>query len=202
MTPRTVMALLGSVALVAAGSTAWLLTSRNHPTFRPETTVLSPPMRAADFTLEAADRSVSLRDLRGRHVVLFFGYSFCPDVCPLTMQRLDQALDRLGEEADRVQVVMITVDPGRDTPDRMREYVSQFDPTFLGLSGSVEAVEKVATEYGIFHAKVERDDGGPYTMDHTATVLVLNDDGELVLLWPHGMAAESMAADLETLLGG
>jgi protein SCO1/2 len=97
---------------------------------------------------------------------------------------------------------MITVDPERDTPERMRRYVAQFDSTFLGLSGTEEAVETVATDYGIFHAKVERDDGGPYTVDHTASVLVLNDRGELVLLWPHGMAAESMAADLQTLLGG
>jgi protein SCO1/2 len=143
-----------------------------------------------------------LRDLRGRHVVLFFGYTFCPDVCPLTMQRLDRALDLLGEDADRVQVVMITVDPERDTASRMRQYVSQFDPSFLGLSGTEEAVHRVATDYGIFHAKVEREDGGPYTMDHTATVLVLTDTGALVLLWPHGMEAETMAADLHTLLGG
>jgi protein SCO1/2 len=188
--------------LVAAAGAAWLLGRRPAAAFSPETTPLAPPMPAADFTLASADGPVTLRDLRGRHVVLFFGYSFCPDVCPLTMQRLDRSLDLLGAAAGRVQVVMITVDPERDTPERMQRYVAQFDSTFLGLSGTEEAVQAVATDYGIFHAKVEREDGGPYTVDHTATVLVLNDRGELVLLWPHGMAAESMAADLQTLLGG
>jgi len=202
MTRRTVLVLLGAAVIVTIGSAAWLIGRRPVRTFASQTTVLSPPMQAAEFALESADGPVTLRDLRGRHVVLFFGYSFCPDVCPLTMQRLDRALDLLEEDADRVQVVMITVDPERDTPARMRQYVSQFDPSFLGLSGSEEAVHKVATDYGIFHAKVEREDGGPYTMDHTATVLVLTDTGELVLLWPHGMEAETMASDLRTLLGG
>ena len=202
MTRRTVLVLLAAAAIVTIGSAAWLVGRRPVRTFGSQTTVLSPPMQAAEFALESADGPVTLHDLRGRHVVLFFGYSFCPDVCPLTMQRLDRALDLLEEDADRVQVVMITVDPERDTPARMRQYVSQFDPSFLGLSGTEEAVHKVATDYGIFHAKVEREDGGPYTMDHTATVLVLNDTGELVLLWPHGMEAETMATDLRTLLGG
>jgi protein SCO1/2 len=190
-----------AVALVAV-SVVFLATRRSARTFSPETTALAPPMRAADFVLESASGSVSLQDLRGKVLVLFFGYTFCPDICPTTMQRLDRTTELLGSDADAVQVVMITVDPERDTPERMRQYVSQFNASFVGLSGQEEAVLAVATDYGIFHARVEREDGGPYTVDHTASVLVLNADGELVLLWPHGMAAEAMAVDLRTLMGG
>ncbi len=190
-----------TVALVAV-SIAFLAARRSAARFSPETTALAPPMRAADFTLESSGGPVSLRDFRGQHVVLFFGYTFCPDICPLTMQRLDRTMELLGPEAEAVRVVMITVDPERDTPERMRHYVSQFNASFVGLSGPEETVVAVATDYGIFHAKVERDDGGPYTVDHTASVLVLNADAELVLLWPHGMAADAMAADLRILIGG
>lgn len=200
MKRRTALAALAVTVALLTFTTIWQSVGHRRPTFSPETTVISPPLPANDFTLAWGRDSVALRDLRDRTVVLFFGYTSCPDVCPLTLQRLARARSLLEDDADRVQVVMVTVDPERDSPQRMRQYVTQFDPTFLGLSGANEDVWKVATAYGIFHARVEREDGGPYTVDHTASVFVLNDVGDRVLLWPHGMSAEAMAADLRTWL--
>ena len=134
-----------ALALVAVG-VVFLATSRSAPRYSPETTALAPPMPAADFVLESASDPVSLRDLRGQVVVLFFGYTFCPDICPTTMQRLARTMELLGSAADGVQVVMITVDPKRDTPDRMHQYVSQFSASFVGLSGQEDSVLAVATD--------------------------------------------------------
>jgi protein SCO1/2 len=134
-------------------------------------------------------------------VVLFFGYTHCPDVCPLTMSRVAQALKALESDADRVQAIMVSIDPERDSPGRMAEYVQSFNPGFLGLSGSAEEVSRVAASYGIFYARAaasgESDD---YLVDHTATVTVISPEGSIQMLWPTDLRSEEMASDLRYLL--
>jgi protein SCO1/2 len=183
---------------LAAGGVVVMATVREPVTWNG--THLSPPMPAADLTLESADGPVSVSDFRGRAVALFFGYTSCPDICPTTLLRLRSALDALGEKRSEVQVVFVSVDPERDTPARASAYARAVDPGFVGLSGSPEAVAEVASKYGIYYAKAEGSEATGYLVDHSATITVLNPDGKVELLWSPTVTAEQMAADLDALL--
>ena len=163
-------------------------------------THISPPMPAAPFTLESAYGEVSLESLRGKAVVLFFGYTSCPDVCPTTLLRLASALETLGPDREDVQVVFVSVDPERDTPARASAYAEAVDPSFIGLTGTPEQIADVAAKYGIYYAKAEGSEATGYLVDHSATVTVLNRDGRVELLWSPTVTAEQMAGDLAALL--
>jgi protein SCO1/2 len=163
-------------------------------------THISPPMPASPFTLASAEGDVSLASLRGKAVVLFFGYTSCPDVCPTTLLRLSSALETLGPAREDVQVVFVSVDPERDTPERATAYAKAVDPSFLGLTGSPEEIADVAAKYGIYYAKAEGSDATGYLVDHSATVTVLNRDGRVELLWSPTVTAGEMASDLAALL--
>jgi len=159
-------------------------------------TVIQSPEPSFDFTLESASGPVSLSDFQGKVVVLYFGYTFCPDVCPTTMTDLAKAMQLLGKKADDVQVVMVSVDPERDTPEKLEEYVHAFYPTFVGLTGTPEQIAEAAARYGVYYAKHEGSDASGYLIDHTATVMVLNAEGRLKLLESFGTTPEQMARDL------
>lgn len=162
---------------------------------------LESPKPAADFTLTGAGgQQVSLSDFHGKVVALYFGYTFCPDVCPTTMTEVAKAMRALGKQAEDVQVIMISVDPERDTPDRLAEYVTYFDPRFIGLTGTPEEIADVATLYGIFYEKHEGTVATGYLVDHTATVTVVDRGGRVRLVWPFGTTGEDMASDLKQLL--
>jgi protein SCO1/2 len=141
-----------------------------------------------------------LEDFRGKAVVLFFGFTHCPDVCPTTLAETAQALKALGADADRVQVLFVTVDPERDTPDVLAKYVTAFDPRFLGLSGDAEATRRVAKEFKIFYEKRSEGSSGRYSMDHSAQTYVIDPQGNLRLLVRPERIAEDLPADLRTLL--
>ena len=174
------------------------------PRLRPYTfhgTVLQSPQPAPDFELTANHgQVVSLQDFEGKLVMLYFGYTFCPDVCPTTLSELGSALDLLGKQAKDVQVVMISVDPERDTPEMLAEYVTHFDPSFLGVTGTAEEISQVATLYGIFFEAHEGTDATGYLVDHTATVMVIDQAGHLKLVFPFGTPAEDIAEDLSHIL--
>lgn len=163
-------------------------------------THISPPMPAAQFTLQAEDGPVSLSDFRGRAVALFFGYTSCPDVCPTTLLRLSNALEELGDRRSDVQVVFISVDPERDSPARASRYAEAVDPSFVGLSGTPDEIAEVAARYGIYYAKAEGSDATGYLVDHSATITVLNENGRVELLWSPTVTADQMAEDLDTML--
>lgn len=163
-------------------------------------TYFEPAHPAADFTLTSADGPVRLADLRGKAVVLFFGYTFCPDVCPTTMVRLGQAMERLGKDAERVQVIMVSVDPERDTPERLAEYARAFHPSFIGVTGIQEEIDAVASAYGIYHAKAEGSEATGYLMDHSANVTVIDRSGGVRIIWPYNVEAEGVASDLKFVL--
>lgn len=153
------------------------------------------------FSLVGADgQPVNIADYRGQLVVMYFGYTFCPDVCPLTMAKLAEAREQLGDDAEDVQVFMITVDPERDSPQRVQEYVERIDPSFIGLGGSPEQLSEVATKLGIFVQKQPGSEATGYLVDHTSSVLVLDQEGMLRLVMSFDLTAEQVANDLENLL--
>jgi protein SCO1/2 len=166
--------------------------------------VLDPPHAAPDFALRASDGSTfRLRDQRGRAVVLVFGYTFCPDVCPLTLAEMVQVRAKLGDRASRVRVVFVTVDPERDTVDRLRAYVGAFDRSVLGLTGDPEALARVRRAYGVVAEKrTVPGTRAAYLIDHSALVYVVDPDGRLRLMFPFGTSIDDMAHDLGLLLGG
>lgn len=142
----------------------------------------------------------TLVDFKGKAVVVFFGYTQCPDVCPTTLAEMATVMQQLGPLADKVQVLFISVDPERDTPALLSKYVPAFDPRFLGLVGDQAATEKVAKEFRLFYQKVPGKEQGSYTMDHTAGSYVFDPQGRLRLFVRHGQGAEPIAHDLKLLL--
>ncbi len=164
-------------------------------------TVLQSLSKAHDFTLIShTGQRVRLSDYRGKLVLLYFGYTFCPDVCPATLYEITRAMELLGEDADEIQFIMISVDPERDTPSKLAEYVTHFNPTFLGVTGTPEQIAEVATFYGIFYEVNPGSVATGYLVDHTATITVIDQDGYVKLIFPFGTPAEAIAEDLDYLL--
>jgi protein SCO1/2 len=141
-----------------------------------------------------------LEDFRGKAVVLFFGFTHCPDVCPTTLVEVAGALKQLGADAERVQVLLVTVDPERDTPEALAKYVTAFDPRFLGLRGDAAATQRVAKEFKIYYEK--RKTGDTYTVDHSGQTYVIDPEGRLRLLVRPERVGQDLAPDLKTLLKG
>jgi protein SCO1 len=142
----------------------------------------------------------SLADFRGKVVAVFFGYTQCPDVCPTTLSDMANAMQVLGADAQRVQVLFVTVDPKRDTPELLSQYVPAFNPNFLGLYGDAAATAKVTKDFKIYAQERAGAQAGTYTMDHSAQTLVFDREGRLRLLFPYGLEAAKIAADLKVLL--
>lgn len=153
-----------------------------------------------DFRLtDHTGRTRTLADFRGKVVVMFFGYTRCPDVCPTTLAELKAVKEQLGEDGKRLQVLFVTVDPERDTQELLATYVPAFDSSFLGLYGDKAAIAGVAKEFRVFYQKVPGKTTDSYTVDHTAVSYVFDQQGRLRLLARQGNAA-NLAADLRTLL--
>jgi len=154
-----------------------------------------------DFRLtDHTGRTRTLADFRGKAVVMFFGFTQCPDVCPTTMLEMKAVLQQLGTDAPRVQVLFVTVDPERDTRDLLASYVPAFDPGFLGLYGDAEATAKTAREFRVFYQKQAGTTAGSYTVDHTAGSYVFDPKGQVRLFVRHGDGGANLVADLRTLL--
>ncbi|WP_433995723.1 SCO family protein [Bradyrhizobium tropiciagri] len=132
------------------------------------------------------------RDFRGRLMLVYFGFTYCPDVCPTDLQAIGLALDKLGSDADSVQPIFITVDPERDTASHLAEYVPLFHPRLIGLTGSDEAIRKVADAYKVYYARVPLKDAGDYTVDHTAYIYLMDRDGSYLGFFPPGTSADRM----------
>lgn len=151
-----------------------------------------------DFRLQDADgRTVQLADFRGRCVLLFFGFTQCPDVCPTALSRAAAVMQRLGAQATKLQVIFVTVDPERDSPAVLREYTRAFHPSFIGLHADLDTTASTAQAFKVFYRKVPT--GSSYTMDHTATSYVFDTAGRLRLAVRHEQDAASLAADIVRL---
>jgi protein SCO1 len=168
----------------------------------------APKFKSTDITgvdygksLELTDhtgRARRLEDFRGKAVVLFFGFTHCPDVCPTTLGDMSNALKQLGRDADRVQVLFVTVDPERDTQEALAKYVTAFDPRFLGLYGNAAATQRAAQEFKIYYEKRKTADS--YSVDHSAQSYVMDPQGRLRLLVRHDRIGSDLPADLRALL--
>ena len=164
-------------------------------------TVINPPLPVTDFSLQTANEEVfRLSEQKGKIVLLFFGYTSCPDVCPVTLATFKQVNDNLGEDAQKVRFVMITADPDRDTPDKVAEYAARFNPEFIGLSGDMTALASIWKELGVFVEKQESDSAAGYLVSHTASVFVLNQSGSLFMTFPYGTTAPEIADDIRQIL--
>jgi protein SCO1/2 len=185
------------LALVAAGMLA--ACGADAPKFR------STDITGADFgkelSLTAPDgKPRTLADFRGKAVVIFFGYTHCPDICPTTLSDMAGVMKKLGTDAARVQVLFVTLDPERDTPDVLANYVPAFDPGFLGLRGDDAATQRAAKEFKIFYEKRPGNAPGAYTVDHSAQSYVIDPQGRLRLFVRNDRIAQDLADDLRTLL--
>jgi len=151
--------------------------------------------------IRANGTSFRLSEMRGNTVLLFFGYTSCPDVCPTTMAELKQALEKLDEnDAKQVQVLFVTVDPERDTPERVQEYVDHFNSDFIGLSGTESELEKVWKDYGVFRETVEGTSAAGYLVNHTARVTLIDQSGNLRLSYAFDTPVDSIVHDLKLLI--
>ena len=159
---------------------------------------------ARDFHLtDFNGQQRGLADFRGDVVAVFFGYTQCPDVCPTTLADLTQTKRLLGSDGERLQVVFISLDPERDTPDVLRAYMQSFDPDFLGLSaGSTAALDQLVMQFKIFYQKVEGEQPGQYSVDHTAATYVYDPQGKVRLFVRYGTSPREMADDIRQLLNG
>jgi protein SCO1/2 len=144
----------------------------------------------------------TLADFKGKAVIVFFGFTHCPDVCPTTLAEMANVVQQLGPQGDKVQVLFITVDPERDTPALLAKYVPAFHPSFIGLTGDKAAIEKVAKEFRVFYQKVPGKEPGSYTVDHTAGSYVFDPQGRIRLFIRHGQGTEPIVHDLKLLLAG
>ena len=155
-----------------------------------------------DFSLLDPDgKTRTLADFKGKVVVMFFGYTQCPDVCPTTLTEMQQVMALMGPQADKVQVLFVTVDPERDTAAILKQYVPAFDPRFLGLRPADQAaLEQVTKDFKIYYKKVPGTSPGSYTMDHTAGSYAFDPDGHLRLYIKHAQGPETLAHDLKELL--
>ena len=154
------------------------------------------------FALEDGNgKPVTDHDFRGKYMLVYFGYTFCPDVCPTTLNEVADALDHLGNKADKLQAIFITVDPKRDTPAVVKQYAAAFSPRLMGLTGSAEQIANVAKEYRVYYAE-HRTGPGPndYSMDHSSVLYLMGPDGKFIAPIRADEDGSQMAADLSRLM--
>jgi protein SCO1/2 len=181
------------MALVLAIVAGWLLWRMSGPADTAGIADVGGPFVLVDQT----GRARSDRDFRGRWVLLYFGYTFCPDVCPTTLARIGKTLGDLGSDADRVVPVFITVDPERDTPAVLKTYLASFGPRFVGLTGKPAAIAKVAKAYRVYYAKHPLP-GGTYSVDHSSVIYLLDRQGKFVKAYDDTDSPEALAKDLKS----
>jgi protein SCO1/2 len=200
MDRKTLSVGIGILLVIAAAAVVTFLFARND-TFR-GTTYEQPYPAASDFALTRANGDgFRLSDERGKVILLFFGYTSCPDVCPTTMAELKQVLERLSPDyLKQVQVVYVTVDPKRDTPERVQEYVDHFNTSFIGLSGTEKELSKIWNDYGIYRLEVPGVSAAGYSVDHTARVTMIDKNGNMRVSYGFGTPVDDMVHDVQLLL--
>lgn len=163
---------------------------------------IEPPRALKDFTLTSnTGTPLSLSDLRGKLVLLYFGYTFCPDICPTTLADFVHVKRNLGEEADQVAFVMISVDGERDTPEVLARYMQAFDPDFIGLQGDAATLRQIGSDYGLYYKKnAVEDTSAGYLVDHTAASYLIDSEGRLAMIYPYGMPSDVISADIREML--
>ena len=190
---------LFSLALIATAITLALVFAKPvsfHGTSYNEPYPTAPQVELINLNGE----TFRLSEQKGKVVLLFFGYTSCPDVCPTTLAELKQVMDGLEDKADLVQVVFVSVDPERDTPEKIQNYVEHFNPNFIGLSGPTAELENIWKDYGVFREVVESDSAFGYIVNHTARTYLIDADGNLRLSYGFQTPVEDIVSDLKILL--
>lgn len=203
MSKRTSQWVVGAsiaIVLLLIGSFGYLRFSGNDYEYHGGT--WDPPRTAPDLAMtDQHNNEFSLKDHSGKVVIVFFGYTFCPDFCPSTMGEVVEVLNFLGDDADHVEVAFVSVDPARDTPARLEQYMGFYNPDFYGLSASEDETERIKMEWGIRGDAQEPKDGEEYYLvDHTTSLFAVAPDGSLGLTWAYGTDSELIAEDIEHLL--
>jgi len=199
MSPRTTRLFLLIAAFLAGLAAVFAIVLL---VVKPDTAAMAPSAAAIGGPFRLVDqngRTVTDQDFKGEPFVVFFGFTHCPDVCPTTLMELSDVLDKLGPDAARVGALFITVDPERDTPAELKDYLSSFNPRFEGLTGDAGAIAQVAKAYRVYMKKVPLDNGD-YTMDHTALVYLMDKNGKFVAPFNLKRRPEDAAADLRRYL--
>lgn len=199
MQKRTALKLIASSTLMAALLAITAGCSEQKPSFA------AVDVTGADYArdFELTDHNGQLRhlsDFRGKVVVMFFGYTQCPDVCPTSMTELADAKKLLGKDGDKLQGLFVTVDPQRDTPEVLKGYMANFDPTFLALYTTPDKLAVLAKDYKVYYKKVDGKTPTSYTMDHSAGSYVYDTTGKLRLYTRYGSGAQSLVSDIQLLL--
>jgi protein SCO1/2 len=163
-------------------------------------TPVDPPRVLSDFTLTShTGQPISLSDLRGRALLIYFGYTFCPDVCPITLGDFRRVRDGLGDDAGKVAFVMISVDGERDTPERLNSYLGAFDPDFIGMTGDEGELQRISTDYGLFFERQPGDER--YLVDHTASIFMVDPEGRLTMIYTFGTEPDVIIEGVRGLIG-
>ncbi len=174
--------------------------SEKAPSFKSTDITGADYGKSLTLTNASTGKPVSLEDFRGKVVMLFFGFTHCPDVCPTTLLKAAEVRKQLGGDAERMQVLFVTVDPERDSAEVLSKYVPAFDPSFIGLRGDQAETNKAAREFKVFFQKVPNRDGSSYNVDHTAASYILDPEGRLRLFVRHTQPVEEIVSDLRQLL--
>jgi protein SCO1 len=197
MSPRAKLILGAVAAILLAGGGGAALRTASRSSDAPLAAGFSV---GGPFTLTANDGStVTDQTYRGKWLLIYFGYTYCPDACPTSLNEISQAMAKLGAKADQIQPLFITIDPERDTPETMANYVRAFDPRIIGLTGTPAQIAQVAKEFQVYYERHKTDDGS-YLMDHTSLVYVMNPRGQFVRLFPGDMSGDRMAQYLAELM--
>ena len=163
--------------------------------------IIDPPIPAPNFILKSSHgNEFNLVEHQGKFVLIFFGYTFCPDVCPTTLYEMKELKNRLGDKAKNVEFVFITLDPERDTKDQLSRYLSSFDDSFYGLTGSEDVLSSVWKDYGVYREIQNSENASSYLIDHTARLYLINPEGQLMSTYISGMPLDDMVADFQYLI--
>jgi protein SCO1/2 len=197
MQPRYLIAFIA----LLSGLLLWLLFAWQPASEIDNSSAMNQPPQGGDFTLQGPQGSVGLEDFRGKVVLLYFGYTWCPDICPTTLAVFSSVLNEMSaNERSKVQPIFISVDPARDTIERLEEYSQYFHEKLIGVTGGPAAVAEAAAMYGVAFRAVSPDETGNYAVDHSADSYLIDRQGKLVKRLPHGTSGESLLAEIRALL--
>jgi len=190
--------------LLAGGVVAWQIhkdemrrTELREQAMHPASSALGGP-----FTLtDQSGKTVTDFDYRGKYLLVYFGYTYCPDLCPTGLEAIAHTLDQLGRDAKKIQTIFITIDPARDTPKKLKEYVASFHPGIEGLTGSPDQIATIAKEYQVYYARGEDVEDGDYLMDHSSLIYVMDPKGKFVTTFPDDVSPAAMTDALRSIIG-
>lgn len=201
--PVLFVLLAALLAIALAAGIAWMRLNSRSASLADgtggEITVANGIQIGGPYELTAGDGSrVTDKSFQGKFQLVYFGFTFCPDVCPTELTQISAALDRLGPAAQKIQPLFITVDPERDTPEAMAEYVKNFYPTLIGLTGTQQEIDSVVSAYRVFARKVQEPNSNQYVMDHSTFIYLMGPDGNFLTMYRYGTEPDALAQSLKS----